>query len=308
MTWVWRIRRGAAVVAVSFAALVAVTTATADASATKIGWSKCFGGPFQCGTLQVPLDYSKPNGATISLAVVRLPATDPGAPDRVAVPQPRRARRLGRRLHGLRRSRPLHPRGAGALRPRRLRPAGHRAQHRAALLRQRRGSGSRRSEPFAFPLTPEELDAWIAADRYLVDACDQRGGRIIDHMATADVARDMDRLRAAVGDDAAHLRGRLLRLLPRRHLREPVPRPGQGRRGRRRARPDRLVDRPRQRGGDAAVLDPAAERRRRAGHAERVLPPLRRRRPELRVLGRRGRPLCGAREPPAREPRPDHVP
>ena len=77
MTWVWRIRRGAAVVAVSFAALVAVTTATADASATKIGWSKCFGGSFQCGTLQVPLDYSKPNGATISLAVVRLPATDP---------------------------------------------------------------------------------------------------------------------------------------------------------------------------------------------------------------------------------------
>ena len=53
----------------------------------------------------------------------------------------------------------------------------------------------------AFPLTPGELDAWIAADRYLVDACDQRGGRIIDHMATADVARDMDRLRAAVGDD-----------------------------------------------------------------------------------------------------------
>ena len=34
-------------------------------------------GPFQCGTLQVPLDYDQPNGTTISLAVVRLPATDP---------------------------------------------------------------------------------------------------------------------------------------------------------------------------------------------------------------------------------------
>ena len=53
----------------------------------------------------------------------------------------------------------------------------------------------------AFPLTSGELDAWITADRYLVDACDRRGGSIIDHMATADVARDMDRLRAAVGDD-----------------------------------------------------------------------------------------------------------
>jgi hypothetical protein len=27
--------------------------------------------------VQVPLDYDQPNGATISLAVVRLPASDP---------------------------------------------------------------------------------------------------------------------------------------------------------------------------------------------------------------------------------------
>jgi len=33
-------------------------------------------GPFECGTVQVPLDYNDPNGATISLALVRLPATD----------------------------------------------------------------------------------------------------------------------------------------------------------------------------------------------------------------------------------------
>src|SRR4029078_1828246 len=52
----------------------------------------------------------------------------------------------------------------------------------------------------AFPQTGAELQAWIAADRYLVDACDQRGGAIADHMATADVARDMDRLRSALGD------------------------------------------------------------------------------------------------------------
>src|SRR5207248_1464557 len=34
-------------------------------------------GAFECGTVQVPLDYDNANGATISLAVVRLPATDP---------------------------------------------------------------------------------------------------------------------------------------------------------------------------------------------------------------------------------------
>src|SRR5262245_46468055 len=45
----------------------------------KIGRSKCYSqcGPFECGTVQVPLDYDSPNGATISLALVRLPATDP---------------------------------------------------------------------------------------------------------------------------------------------------------------------------------------------------------------------------------------
>ena len=76
MTWALRIRRGAAVVVVLFAAVAAVGAATAEGSGTKIGWGKCFG-QFQCGTLQVPLDYAKPNGTTISLAVVRLPATDP---------------------------------------------------------------------------------------------------------------------------------------------------------------------------------------------------------------------------------------
>ena len=51
----------------------------ASAGPGKIAWSKCFAqqGPFQCGTVQVPLDYDNPNGATISLAVVRLPASDP---------------------------------------------------------------------------------------------------------------------------------------------------------------------------------------------------------------------------------------
>jgi len=56
-----------------------VTAGTAAAAPTKIAWSKCYSGlgPFQCGPVQVPLDYDQPNGATISLAIVRLPASDP---------------------------------------------------------------------------------------------------------------------------------------------------------------------------------------------------------------------------------------
>jgi pimeloyl-ACP methyl ester carboxylesterase len=50
-------------------------------------------------------------------------------------------------------------------------------------------------------MTPSEEEQWAGADRFLADACDQRGGAIADHMSTADVARDMDRLRAALGDE-----------------------------------------------------------------------------------------------------------
>src|SRR5213080_674603 len=51
----------------------------ASASPTAVAWSKCYAqmGPFQCGTVQVPLDYDSPNGTTISIALVRLPAADP---------------------------------------------------------------------------------------------------------------------------------------------------------------------------------------------------------------------------------------
>src|SRR3954451_7766916 len=61
---------------VAVAALVLLLVGDAVAAPTKIAWSKCFG-QFQCGTLQVPLAYGQPNGTTISLSVVKLPATDP---------------------------------------------------------------------------------------------------------------------------------------------------------------------------------------------------------------------------------------
>ena len=41
---------------------------------------------------------------------------------------------------------------------------------------------------------------WIKGDRYAARACSRNAGAIINHMSTADVARDMDLLRQAVGD------------------------------------------------------------------------------------------------------------
>ena len=52
----------------------------------------------ECSTLAVPLDYDDPDGATIDIALARVPANDPGRPHRIARVQPGRARRIGDRL------------------------------------------------------------------------------------------------------------------------------------------------------------------------------------------------------------------
>ena len=53
--------------------------------------------------------------------------------------------------------------------------------------------------PFTFPFEPGEEEIAEQLDRALATACAERGGAIDDHMATADVARDLDLLRRKVG-------------------------------------------------------------------------------------------------------------
>ena len=73
--------RSASVVTLAVVLLViGGAQASADPSQTpfKIAWSACEKSPqTECGTLKVPLDWSKSSGATISLAVARRPAKDP---------------------------------------------------------------------------------------------------------------------------------------------------------------------------------------------------------------------------------------
>ena len=59
------------ILAVALAAIPA-----ADAQAAPLNWTPCDDG-FECATATVPLDYDQPKGKQISLAVIRLPATDP---------------------------------------------------------------------------------------------------------------------------------------------------------------------------------------------------------------------------------------
>jgi pimeloyl-ACP methyl ester carboxylesterase len=148
----------------------------------------------------VPLDYHEPNGATIAISLIRLPALNP-------------QNRIGSLFFN-----PGGPGGSGVsfLLSLGLSPFAGLFRERFDLVgfdpRGIAGSTALRCfgayqqwdpyyfSTFAFPSTPEEEREWITSDRYVDAACAQRGARIIDHMSTANVARDLDLLRQAVGD------------------------------------------------------------------------------------------------------------
>ena len=179
-----------------------VSVVRAAPGTPRVSWSPCYrdlGLPFECGTVQVPLDHDGPAEAAISIALVRLAATGPGA--RIGslffnpggpggsgvdfllgfapfIPPPLRARfdLIG-----------FDPRGIA--RSTAVRCFGNSGQWAGFLT------------PFPFPVTAAEETVWAAADQDLIGACDQRAASIIDHMSTADAARDLDLLREAVGDE-----------------------------------------------------------------------------------------------------------
>jgi hypothetical protein len=100
-----------ALVAALAVAAIGISTASVAAEASPapktphITWQPCTDLDFlgmQCGTLEVPVDYSRPESAHVTLAIVRRPATDP-------------AHRIGTLLLKRQRRRVLHR--AAPLRP-----------------------------------------------------------------------------------------------------------------------------------------------------------------------------------------------
>ncbi|MGI8867423.1 MAG: alpha/beta hydrolase [Mycobacteriales bacterium] len=55
--------------------------------------------------------------------------------------------------------------------------------------------------PLGFPVGAQQTQQWIETYAQFDQACAQHGGPIQYHMSTANVARDMDRLRAALGEN-----------------------------------------------------------------------------------------------------------
>jgi pimeloyl-ACP methyl ester carboxylesterase len=174
------------------------TTTTAVRSAAKIVWKSC-GKGFQCGTLNVPVDYSQPDGATVGIAVARHPATDPsqrrgslvinfGGPGdagtstlRDFVPEVPAEIRSQFDLVS------FDPRGVGASRPVRCVTD---AQSDALAAQDPTSNG------------PGDLLAFYEGSNAPVDlyqACVNRNGSWLADLSSRNVAQDLDRIRAALG-------------------------------------------------------------------------------------------------------------
>jgi pimeloyl-ACP methyl ester carboxylesterase len=164
----------------------------------QLDWESCRD-RFLCATLTVPLDYRDADGDTIDLALLKVPAADPD-------------RRIGSLV--------VNPGGPGA--PGTDYAAQAEAVFRAPLLDtydivgfDPRGTGG--SAPVDC-LTDDELDQYVAADpdpdtdaetreylgwvETLGAGCAELSGDLAAHVTTVEAARDMDVLRAALGESA----------------------------------------------------------------------------------------------------------
>jgi pimeloyl-ACP methyl ester carboxylesterase len=181
----------------SGAAEAAAPTTLAGYYAQRLDWQPCDDG-FECARLLVPFDYARPGGRRFSLPVIKLPASDP-------------SRRIGSLVVN-----PGGPGGSGvqyALGARSELPAAVRARFDIVGFDPRGVGGS---EPALSCMTGPELDKYLSTDDEPTDAaqlavviaenklyaarCEQNSAALLPYVGTQNAARDMDVLRAALGD------------------------------------------------------------------------------------------------------------
>lgn len=164
-----------------------------------IAWEPCEGG-FECGTLEVPLDHDDPEAGTIELGVTRHRAEDP-------------SRRIGVLL--------VNPGGPGASAvelARTLPRAGELGDRFDIVGFDPRGVGE--SSPLdchtylqdiydADPTIDSDADreAYLEASQAFVDECQQAHGDVLPFLGTTNVARDMDEVRKALGEEQINYLG-----------------------------------------------------------------------------------------------------
>ncbi|TCB98916.1 alpha/beta hydrolase [Micromonospora zingiberis] len=165
----------------------------------KLDWYKCYDYA-ECATVDLPLDYDKPKGATTEVAVLRVKARDqkrkigslflnPGGPGgsgtSIALAAPYF---LGDGLLDRFDIVGVDPRGVGA------------SDQVRCFKSVKDQTRAYEGLNVAFPYTKAEEKAYVAASIRVGKACSTTGKPLSGAMSTAEVARDMDVLRRAVGD------------------------------------------------------------------------------------------------------------
>jgi pimeloyl-ACP methyl ester carboxylesterase len=172
-----------------------VATTTSTPTPSQLTWTSC-GGGFQCTSVQVPLDYAHPNAGTIAIAINRKPATDsanrigsllinPGGPGASGLQFVRddvsALTALNQRFDLI----GFDPRGVGQSAPVHCLDATREAAYEAL-------------DPVLDD--PQEKQAAIDADKEFAAGCQQLSGKLLPFMDTVSTVRDMDVIRAALGD------------------------------------------------------------------------------------------------------------
>ncbi|WP_163506645.1 alpha/beta fold hydrolase [Fodinicola acaciae] len=191
-----RIRRLFAVVLITAAVLVPQETA----ATTTIDWTPCpTAATLDCGTFTVPLDYRHPGGETISLSLERRKADDqahkigtifvnPGGPGVSGRVEAQNAEaRLGKDVIARFDVVGFDPRGVSQSAP--LQCFATNQDFQAVL-----GSF------VDYPVTSAEVATDLRDAKAYGAACAGHATSILHHLTTANVARDLDALRQAVGD------------------------------------------------------------------------------------------------------------
>ncbi|GAB2959466.1 alpha/beta fold hydrolase [Amycolatopsis acidiphila] len=190
--------------------VVAAPSATAAPAAPEfdpapIAWGACSSPSLQkagaqCGFLEVPLDYGKPAGTKISLAVSRVRHTTAQSQG-VMLVNPGGPGGSGLGLSVLGKYVPNHagdsydwigfdPRGVGSSKP--------------ALSCDPDYFGYNR--PNYVPTTPQLEQTWLASAKSYATAC-AKNGPLLEHMKTTDSAQDMESLRKALGQQQINYYG-----------------------------------------------------------------------------------------------------
>ncbi len=166
----------------------------------KLSWVPCQvpsgAAGFQCATLSVPVDYAKPTGATLGVRLDRLQASEassrigslvlnPGGPGGSGVEYASYANAV---VSPAVRARydivGFDPRGVGRSDPVRCLTDSETDTFLAAD---------------ASPQTTAQVKAVVALSKLLGQRCQRRASTLLAHVGTLDVARDLDVLRAALG-------------------------------------------------------------------------------------------------------------